>query len=499
MKLPRRSGILLHPTSLPGPHGIGDFGQGAYDFVDFLIESGQKLWQVFPLGPTGFGDSPYQCFSAFAGNPFLISLTKLQEDGFLTKNDIKPKQSFPDDKVDYGAVINFKLPLLKEAYKKFIKKANSVQKRKFADFCFLNRDWLNDYTLFMALKDHNKGKPWNQWNKELIKREEHVLDKWTEKLHNEVEYHKFVQFIFFQQWRDVKAYANTNNIDIIGDIPIFVASDSVDAWANQELFHFDENGNSTVVAGVPPDYFSATGQLWGNPLYDWDVMKKNGFQWWIKRIKAILNLVDVIRVDHFRGFEAYWEIPAGEKTAMNGQWVKAPGEELFTAVKNELGKLPIIAEDLGVITPPVEKLRDDFDFPGMKILQFAFTKTKDPMDNVKYAPHNFEKECVVYTGTHDNQTSVGWFNTCDTLNKKMLLDYLGNDGEDFIWDFMKLAISSVANTSVVPLQDVLGLDDAARMNTPGKPGGNWTWRYDEKMLTMEIRDKMSDLCAVYCR
>ncbi len=375
MQFERSAGILLHPTSLPGKFGIGDLGNEAYKFVDLLKEAGQTIWQTFPLGPTGYGDSPYQCFSAFAGNPLLVSPEKLFEDGFLSENDLMNPPISNPKKIDYGQAIDYKKSILKKAYTNFKNNSNGLEK-DFEKFCKTHTDWLNDFALFMACKEHHGGAVWSSWEKGLVQRDKKVLAEWTKKLSDEIQYQKFIQFNFFRQWKSLKKYANENGIKIIGDMPIFIAYDSSDLWANKELFTVEEEGKLTFVAGVPPDYFSETGQLWGNPLYKWDEMEKDDFLWWRKRFSSLLELVDIVRIDHFRGFEAYWKIPGDAKTAQKGKWTKAPGEKLFKSLKKHLGELPILAEDLGVITPPVEALRDEFGFPGMKVLQFAFG-TKD--------------------------------------------------------------------------------------------------------------------------
>ncbi len=378
MHFPRSSGVLCHITSFPGRYGIGTMGREAYRFIDFLVSARQKLWQVFPLGPTGYGDSPYQCFSAFAGNPLLIDLELLMEEGLLSKKDLEGAPDFPEDRVDYGAVIYFKFPLLRKAYENFLVKAEKqvLLREKFERFCEAHKWWLDDFALFMALKEEFGGKSWLEWEKEVRFRMENTIKAYKLKLADKIEFQKFRQYLFFQQWYDLRAYANKNGVKIIGDIPIFVAMDSADVWAHPELFYFDPDLKPLKVAGVPPDYFSATGQLWGNPLYNWEEHQKTGFAWWIRRIESMMEMVDIIRIDHFRGFAGYWAIPYGEKTAVNGRWEKAPGMELFTAIEQALGRLPIIAEDLGVITPDVVELRDHFQFPGMKVLQFAFDPTK---------------------------------------------------------------------------------------------------------------------------
>jgi len=497
MQFERSAGILLHPTSLPGKYGIGDLGNDAYKFIDFLKSAGQNIWQVFPLGPTGYGDSPYQCFSAFAGNPFLISPDKLREDGFLSEKDLNPLEKFDPVKVDFGSVIEYKRSILQKAFNNFKKDSNSLED-DFNKFCATHKDWLDDFALFMALKDFHNGEVWSKWEKDLIHRSEKALHKWEEKLSDEILYHKFVQFNFFRQWKAVRKYANKTGIKIVGDMPIFIAYDSADLWANKEEFTVDEEGNLTFVAGVPPDYFSSTGQLWGNPLYKWDLMAKNDFLWWRKRFASLLELVDIIRIDHFRGFSAYWKIPGGSKTAEPGKWVKAPGKKLFKTVKKHLGDLPILAEDLGVITPDVEELRDQFNFPGMKVLQFAFGKEME----TKFLPHNFVPNCVVYTGTHDNDTTKGYFekeknNDGDIFEH--VQKYLNYFGEDIVTEMIRAAYSSVANIVIIPMQDILNLGGEARMNFPSTLGGNWSWRFTWDQVNENLASHYKGLAVLYER
>lgn len=491
----RSSGILLHPTSLPSSYGVGDLGKEAYDFVDFLVSSKQRLWQMFPLGPTGYGDSPYQCFSAFAGNPLLISLDKLVEIGLLSKSEVKPPKQFNQDHVEYGEVISFKFSVYKKAYKNFVKKGKTELKNKYENFCYNQREWLEDYALFMALKDYHDGAVWNTWDSSIAQRSSDAIKKWKNKLKEQIEFHKFIQYIFFDQWMELKAYANRNFIEIIGDIPIFVAFDSADVWAKREMFCLDETGYPIEVAGVPPDYFSETGQLWGNPLYDWDKMKGDNYSWWIDRFKVTLQMVDVVRLDHFRGFEAYWAVPYSEKTAVNGIWKKGPGADFFSALEASLGRVPIIAEDLGFITKEVHELRDQFNLPSMKILQFAF----DSSEESDVIPHKYNKNSVVYTGTHDNDTILGWFRGAFDADKEYALSYIKSDGKDIAWDFIQLAFSTVSNMALVPLQDVLSLGTEARMNIPGTAGGNWTWRYRQGVLTEDIAKRLADITKLYGR
>jgi len=494
MQLPRSSGILLHPTSLPGLWGIGDLGTAAYRFVDFLAEAGQRFWQVLPLGPTGYGDSPYQCFSAFAGNPLLISPDRLAEAGLLDPDELEQAPAFPDDKVDYGAVISFKLPLLRRAFERFCA-GPPAHKAAFARFCAVNAHWLEDFALFMAIKDQHGGVSWDKWERDIALRRPDALKHWSHTLAEQTAAHKFFQYLFFSQWRALKAYANKRRIRVIGDVPIFVAYDSADVWANPHLFQLDSQGHPIAVAGVPPDYFSPTGQLWGNPLYRWDRMAKTGYAWWAERLKSMLSLVDIVRLDHFRGFVAYWRVPAGQPTAVNGHWMAGPGAALFKALKRAIGELPIIAEDLGVITPAVEALRDQFDLPGMKVLQFAF----DGKPDNPYLPHNYTRNCVVYTGTHDNDTAIGWFNSLTHDEREVVRCYLGRDGSDIAWDLIRLALASVANVSIIPLQDVLRLDSTARLNKPGTSSGNWTWRFHADALTPDLACGLRLLTSTYGR
>ncbi len=497
MEFKRSAGILLHPTSLPSPYGIGDLGSYAYEFIDFLADAGQTLWQVFPLGPTGYGDSPYQSFSAFAGNPLIISPDLLRENGYLTEEDLREIPEFEPSKIDYGKVIPYKNGLLKTAYER-AKKTGVCRRDDYERFCESNSFWLEDYALFMAAKDFHGGKHWREWDYALAFRKEDALHTWREKLADEINYYKFVQYHFFKQWNSVRKYANEKGIKIIGDLPIFIAYDSADLWANKHLFTVDENGNLETVAGVPPDYFSPTGQLWGNPLYRWDEMRKDNFAWWKKRFAKLFELVDYVRIDHFRGFEAYWEIPGDAETAVNGRWVKAPGDELFAEIKKEFGELPILAEDLGVITDEVRALRDKYGFPGMKILQFAFGKDGDK----NFLPHNYPRNCVVYTGTHDNDTTRGFFETAQRENPELFewtQDYLNYYGAEIVFPLIKEAYKSVANFVIVPMQDILNLGSEARMNFPSRLGGNWTWRFTREQIEENLAPRYKFLCALYER
>jgi 4-alpha-glucanotransferase len=497
MPFPRSSGILLHPTSFPGRFGIGDLGDPAYEFIDFLAAAGQQLWQVLPLGPTGHGNSPYMCYSSMAGNALLISLERLRDQELLTDDVLDSLPTFPDDFVDYDRVMAMKMPVLHQAARTFQTQATEEQQEAFDNFCASRNFWLDDYALFMALKGAHDGASWNQWDEALAKRDPATLQQWRTKLADEIFCHKFFQFEFFQQWSALKTYAGDRGIQIIGDMPIYVAHDSADVWAMPDIFHLDpETGEPALMAGVPPDYFSETGQLWGNPIYNWEVMEERGFQWWLHRLQALLDYVDLIRIDHFRGFSAYWQVEQGEETAINGEWVDAPGEAFFKTVKEKLGSLPILAEDLGVITPDVEELRDQFDFPGMKILHFAFGSGPDN----PYLPFNYVRNCVVYTGTHDNDTTVGWFEQLSEWERNYLEQYLGGFSPDGIhWDMIRLALSSIANQAIFPLQDACGLGSDCRMNRPGIPEGNWEWRYRPDFLSTWLSDRLLRLTGTYGR
>ena len=505
MNFPRSSGILLHPTSLPGAFGIGDLGPQAYEFADFLRGGGQSLWQVLPLGPTGYGDSPYACYSAFAGNPLLISPEQLVSDGLLSSAELKSIGS-ESDAVNFAEAHQLKDELLSKAYDNYKRTTDTSLRSAFETFAQQQGDWLEDYALFRALKDAHNGQAWYEWESALVRRTPAALNRARSELRDQVEAQMFYQFLFFRQWFALKTYCNDHGIQILGDLPIFVAHDSADVWTNPEEFKLDKNGKALVVAGVPPDYFSTTGQFWGNPLYNWELMREEGFRWWIQRMRATLNVVDIVRVDHFRGFAACWEIPGGDLTAERGEWVEAPGRELFTAIRKALGELPIIAEDLGVITPDVVALRDEFGFPGMRILQFGFGSDTKNID----LPHNYTKHVVAYTGTHDNDTTVGWFNSVAgegstrtakqiERERKFCQNYLNSEGKEIHWDFIRAVWASVADTAVVPLQDVLGLGTEARMNLPNSTSGNWAWRYKSGVLTETIESRLQELTDLYGR
>lgn len=484
----RAAGVLVHPTSFPGPYGIGELGPAALSFLDFLAAAGQRLWQILPLGPTGFGGSPYQPYSAFAGNPLLVSTERLLADGLVTPEEIVPEQQLAGGTVDFDAVAAFKNRVLRQAFSRFTGNA------AFDAFVSDQRAWLDDYALFMALKAAHGGAAWSDWNPAVARRDSTALAVARQQLAAEMMYQRFVQFRFFGDQRIIRDHARTLGIQIIGDLPIFVALDSADVWAHPEYFHLDAGGRPTVVAGVPPDYFSATGQLWGNPLYNWDVMARDGYRWWMARLRHTLEWCDIVRLDHFRGIEAYWAVPAGDETAVHGAWEPGPGADFFEAARAELGGLPIVAEDLGLITPEVERLRDQFELPGMKVLQFSFSDADNP-----YLPHNHVRNCVVYTGTHDNDTTRGWWATLSQAERDFARDYLARDGDDIAWDLLRVALASVAVWAVVPLQDLLDLDSTARMNAPGEPEGNWRWRFDATALTPGLAARLRRLTELYGR
>jgi 4-alpha-glucanotransferase len=507
MRFPRSSGILLHPTSLPGPFGIGDLGPEALRFADFLSDSGQTLWQVLPLGPTGYGDSPYQSFSAMAGNPVLISPEWLEKRGWLEAAQLRDVPSFPPDRVDFERVSPWKKALLESAARRFFKNAVPAEGERFDSFCRMNAGWLDDFALFMALKQQNGGASWSRWEPGVRWRKPEALAGAREQMAEPIATLKFQQFAFFSQWRELRDYCRERKIRLMGDLPIYVSHDSADVWVNPRYYHLDPNGDPTVVAGVPPDYFSATGQLWGNPIYRWDVLAHDGYQWWLQRFRAVLDMVDMIRLDHFRGFEAYWEVPATEPTAVNGRWVKGPGSELFEAARRALGELPLVAENLGVITPAVEAIREEFGFPGMTILQFAFGKDSQA---ATFRPHNYPREVVAYTGTHDCDTTVGWWSSegkgestrsADEVRSEHenALKYLNSDGSEINWAFIRALEASVADTVLIPMQDVLGLGSEARMNQPATLGGNWSWRVRAGMLTHGITQRLAEFACLYER
>ncbi|NEP18659.1 MAG: 4-alpha-glucanotransferase [Leptolyngbya sp. SIO4C1] len=499
MKFERASGILLHPTCLPSAHGIGDLGQSAYEFIDFMERSGQRLWQILPLGPTGYEHSPYTMnFSAFAGNPLLISLEKLIDEGLLTPEEAPPLENATPDRVEFDRVIPHKLGILKQAFERFQQRGHSAELEEFSQ---AQSWWLDDFVLFMALLEANDGKPWSQWEPSVARREPEALQAKAEELADSVAFQRFMQFKCFEQWMALRRYANEKGIQIIGDVSIYVCHNSSDVWAAPHLFKLDSQTlEPAYIAGVPPDYFSETGQLWGNPVYDWEQCEQSGFEWWTSRFKATLQYVDWVRVDHFRGFEAYWQVPASEETAINGEWIKAPGDKFFETLGERFGDLPVLAEDLGIITPEVEALRDRFGFPGMKILMFAFSG--DP-DNT-HLPHKYVHNCIVYSGTHDNDTALGWWEKTSAADKQFMAQYLGYDSIEAIqeinWVLIRNALASVADLAIVPLQDMLGLDNRARMNDPSKTPGNWRWRYpSSELLTDEVAQRMRELARLYSR
>ncbi|MEN3943173.1 4-alpha-glucanotransferase [Prosthecobacter sp. SYSU 5D2] len=499
--IPRSSGILLHPTSLPGRFGIGEIGPEAHEWLDRLHRMGQKLWQMLPLGPTGYGASPYQSLSSFAGNPLMISFDALRQDGVLKPEDLAMIPAFPDHKVNFIATEEVRSAFLKLACQRFLAQcgASPLLKHAFEAFCEREADWLEDYAMFIAIKGENGGRPWNEWPRELAMRNPEAIAGAMVRLEESIEEVKAQQFFFFRQWQKLHARAQELGISLIGDIPIFTAHDSADVWARPDLFELDEHGGPVTVAGVPPDYFSATGQRWGNPLYKWSAHEAEGFAWWKSRLRKTLEMVDIVRIDHFRGFAAYWEIPASEPTAVNGRWVGAPGDALFEALKGEMGDhVPVIAEDLGIITPDVTELRLRHGFPGMKVMQFAFGADTLSED---YIPENYPDECVAYTGTHDNDTVQGLFNSGvgeDTTRtaeqveaeRRTILGYTGTDGNDLHWDFIHAVWKSRARMAVAPLQDLMGLGSESRMNTPGKMGDFWSWRFTWDQLSPEMEARM---------
>jgi len=503
MTFKRASGVLLHPTSLPGLYGIGDIGPAAFEWVNFLASAGCSIWQVLPLGPTGYGDSPYQCFSAFAGNPYLISPEGLLAEDLLHSDDLVEMPAFPQDQVDFGAVIPFKLGILDRAFIRFKNSASKKMCQAFTDFKLAEAAWLEDFTLFMAIKEQFGGGPWVDWPQAYRQRDETALATFRTEHAVDIERHAFRQFVFFRQWERVREHAHAKGITLVGDIPIFVAHDSADVWAHPELFYMNADGTPAVVAGVPPDYFSATGQLWGNPLYNWEVHAKDDYAWWLSRFKAVLSMVDLVRLDHFRGFAAYWQIPGDAETAIDGEWIPGPGKAFLQKMKAGLGDfttplssgLPIIAEDLGVITEDVEDMRVSFDLPGMKIMVFAFD---DDASN-KFLPHNYTSDYVVYTGTHDNDTALGWYQRVDDKERDFARRYLARDGRDISWDLIRAAWGSVAVFAIAPLQDLLGLDNSARMNYPGSLGGNWTWRMPPQATNEFLTSRLYETNLLYGR
>ncbi len=496
MNFPRESGILMHPSSLPSPYGIGDFGEQAFRFVDWLKQAGQRLWQVMPLAPTGFGDSPYSATSAFAGNPMFVSLAWLQGDGLLEESELEPALGFARDFVDFERVTPFRMEMLRKAFERFDQGASENLASDFQDYLENEPAWLDDYAMYVSIKAELGGGWWLDWPLEIRTRQADAMDAYRGRLEREIRFQKFIQFLFQRQWSEVRRYANERGIRMVGDIPIFVALDSADVWANQGEFQFDEStGRPTFVAGVPPDFFSETGQLWGNPTYNWPVMKANGYRWWVERLRATRDMVDIVRIDHFRGFAAAWHVPFGDETAENGHWEIAPGGEVFAAARRELGDFPVIVEDLGLITPDVISLREILGFPGMNVLHFAFDG--DPGN--AYLPHNHQRNSVTYTATHDNQTTVGWFSGLSEEDKDHVRRYLGHAVPDPAWDMLRVAWASPANTAIAPMQDILRLGDEARMNTPSTAAGNWSWRMTPEQLDFSLADGLRVLTAAYGR
>ena len=495
--LTRTSGILLHPTSLPSPYGIGDLGKAAYDFIDFLEKAGQHLWQILPLTPTGYGNSPYSSFSAFAGQPLLISPEHLEKMGLLEEWELDTAPENNEDLVEYDKVSKWKTQIFKLAFSRFEMKEDKELKKQYRQFVKENTYWLNDYAIYMACRDMQGQKEWFKWDEKYRKSTQKVKAELKKTLKDEIKYYCFIQFLFYKQWAELKAYANEKGIKIIGDMPLFVSLDSADVWANPKLFQLDSKGYPTKVAGVPPDYFSETGQLWGNPLYNWEVHEKNQFQWWVARVRHQLALSDYLRIDHFRGLESYWAVPAEEETAINGTWVKAPGKALFETIEQELGKgLPIIAEDLGTITPEVIELRDHFGFPGMKVLQFAF----DAEDESSFLPHQFTTtNCVCYTGTHDNNTTRGWYDSASDYSRDKVRRYMNTNGNSIHWDFLRTCLGTIADYAIIPMQDILGLGEEGRMNVPGVAENNWAWRYRKEDISEGLAEGLKETTQLYGR
>ena len=491
----RNSGILLHITSLPGDEGVGTLGKNAFQFVDFLVEAGQQFWQILPLGPAGAGNSPYQCYSAFAGNPLLIDLQRLQEEGFLFSKELENIPRFLRRKVEFEKVRTWKHGLFMKAFERF-------QNEKIHQFrdeynYFLNEHgwWLHDYALFMAAKEHFKTTSWHEWDDDFKLRKKEALKKVGIQLEKEVDYHRFLQFLFFRQWFSLKNYVNSKGVQIVGDVPLYVSGESADVWANADIFLLNKNLEPTEVGGVPPDYFSETGQLWGNPVFDWKRLQERNYDWWMARLHFNLNFFNQVRIDHFRGLESYWSVPATAETAINGSWVPAFGKEMLTKLKSQIGELPLIAEDLGTITPEVDALRGEFSLPGMKVLQFAFTTD----ETNKHFPHNFESDFVVYTGTHDNDTTLGWLQSVKGEEKELVKKYVSKFDVEGLEKLVEMAMSSVAKTAIIPMQDILQLDGKSRMNTPGISTGNWGWRFQWKQLKIKQKQFLKELTRKYNR
>lgn len=495
MKWARASGILAHPTSLPGRFAIGDLGPGANTFLDFLVAGNQHIWQVLPLGPTGYGDSPYALLSAFAGNPLLISPEMLLAEQLLTSDDLADAPKFGPAVVDFGAVIPWKMALLHTSHQYFQEHDAVSLHADYQAFCDEQRAWLDDYALFMALKSHFGGIIWTDWPRSFALRDPEALTEISATLADEIAFHRYTQFLFFRQWVALRAAAHARNIRIMGDLAIFIAHDSADVWAHRELFYLDDDGRPTVVAGVPPDYFSKTGQRWGNPIYRWDVLAEDGYAWWVERVRKALQIEDILRLDHFRGFEAYWEIPGDAETAVSGQWAPGPGDAFFAAIRQAIGDVPFVAEDLGVITPDVVALRKRLKFPGMRVLQFGFGSDADN----EFLPHNYTRNTVVYTGTHDNDTTRGWFDSLKKAQQQWAMDYLHGDKQHIVWDMIRAAEASVARIAILPLQDPLELGSAARMNFPSTSAHNWTWRCPPELLTPTVAARLAEMATLYGR
>ena len=491
----RKSGMLLPIASLPSKYGIGSFSKEAYQFVDTLRESGQKLWQILPLGPTGYGDSPYQSFSTFAGNPYFIDLEQLINEGLITEEECNSYDwGNNNNYIDYEKIYLSRFKILRTAFER----SNIIENQDYRQYCMDNGWWLHDYALYMSIKDSFNGTSWIEWDTDIRLRNPEAIRRFEEELKNDIEFYKYQQYLFIKQWNNLKSYANNNGIKIIGDIPIYVALDSADTWANPQLFQLNNECIPTVVAGCPPDGFSATGQLWGNPIYTWDYHKSTNYDWWVSRIAYSFRLYDVVRIDHFRGFDEYYSIPYGEENAINGKWNKGPGIDLFNVIKERLGNVDIIAEDLGFLTQSVKDLLNETRYPGMKIIQFAF----DSREDSDYLPHNYNNNCIVYTGTHDNSTIQGWYRQVNDEDKEMCINYMNNrynQDQDKHWDFICLAMRSVANTCIIPVQDYLGLGDEARINTPSTLGNNWVWRMDYNSFNKEIIEKIKTLTKLYGR
>ncbi|QIK37263.1 4-alpha-glucanotransferase [Caldichromatium japonicum] len=495
----RTSGILLHPTSLPGPYGIGDLGPHAYRFVDFLAAAGQGIWQVLPLGPTGYRDSPYQCLSAFAGNPLLISPDGLVAAGWLSESELDPP-AFSEERVDFGPVARWKSDLIKRAWRGFLEHASDADRAQYGHFCARQSFWLDDWALYQALKQEYELRPWTEWPQALARRDPDTLAKWSAHHRKAIELQRFIQYVFQHQWQEFRAYAHARGVRLVGDIPIFVAHDSSEVWTHPEWFELNDAGQPTLIAGVPPDYFSATGQRWGNPLYRWPSLAQDGYRFWVERLRRTLELVDWVRIDHFRGFAGYWAIPASEETAVNGRWLAGPGWTLFESLRAALGEaLPLIAEDLGVITPDVEALRDGLGLPGMAVLQFGFEGLDDGFGASYFLPHHHRRELVVYTGTHDNPPVLGWWEAQPEHRRAQVCAYLTSPGEAIHWDLIRAALASVAALAIFPLQDLLGLGAEATMNRPGTAEGNWQWRYRSEQLDWGLADRLLRFSRLYGR